>query len=722
MAPRPALRYAGAESTMLSPARLLPVIGLLFASPWLRAAVDAPVTPGAIPAVSWMLDLLRETSGKKILSGQQERIDWFGLDNEGNIDFVTRTTGLTPAVRGFDFMFYTHSADGRAGQRAAERAIHWARRGGIVQFCIHWFVDTGSAPGNPKFYTSETSFDIRRALEPGTPENAEFMREMDLIAGELAKLRDAGVPVIWRPFHECSGGWFWWGAKGPEPFKQAYRLMYDRYTRVHGLTNLIWCYNPTESIGALEAWYPGDDVVDIIGLDIYPSARTHPHYPEVYRRFRDFTQGRKPVTLTENGPIPDLDAMFADGTGWPSFCTWNGFESDPAQNTAAFLQRVYRDPRTITLESMPDVYRQRSQPPTIALAPRSLAATSGSTASLGVVANGSGTLRFQWLRNGQPIPGATDATLAIPGVTAADAGTYVVRVTNDFGAIESASATLSLGTTNPPVRMPQLANLSTRAVLGTRGDLLIAGFVIQGEGAKRVLIRAIGPTLNAFAVASPLPDPAVTLVDENGRTLAESDDWSTADGRMSAAFASVGAFPLPEGSRDAALVASLPPGAYTALVRSADAVTGGTVLVEVYDLAPEASARLANLSTRGAASTAQPLIAGFVTRPTTPRSWLVRASGPALASFGVPSILSDPRLTVTTAAGEPVATNAGWNVDASSGLVIAQRAAQVGAFPFASGSRDAAVVIERAPGGYTAIIGAVGGGRGTVLAEIYEIP
>lgn len=707
---------------MLSSARLLPLLIFLISCSSLRAAADAPVTPSAIPAVGWVLDLLRETSGKKILSGQQERIDWFGLDNEGNIDFVTRTTGLTPAVRGFDFMFYTHSADGRAGQRAAERAIHWARRGGIVQFCVHWFVDTGSAPGNPKFYTSETSFDIRRALEPGTPENAEFIREMDLIAGELAKLRDAGVPVIWRPFHECSGGWFWWGAKGPEPFKQAYRLMFDRYTRVHGLTNLIWCYNPTESVGALEAWYPGDDVVDLIGLDIYPSAGTHPHYPEVYRRFRDFTQGRKPVTLTENGPIPDLDAMFADGTGWPSFCTWNGFESDPAQNTAAFLQRVYRDPRTITLETMPDVYRLRSRPPSIALAPQSMTATPGTTASMGVVANGSGSLRFQWLRNGQPLAGATESTLVLPQVAATDAGSYAVRITNDFGAVDSPAAILTLGTNSTPPGPPQLANLSTRAALGTRGDLLIAGFVIRGEGVKRVLIRAIGPTLGAFAVPSPLPDPSLTLVDETGRTLAENDDWFPSDGALPAAFAATGAFALPAGSRDAALVACLPPGSYTVLVRSADAVSGGTVLAELYDLAPSASARLVNLSTRGAASTSQPLIAGFVSRASTPRAWLIRAAGPALTGFGVGGALSDPQLTLTSPAGEWIAANAGWSQDSAAAAAIAQRAAQSGAFPFAAGTRDAAVLVERGSGGTTAIIGAVGGGRGTVLAEIYELP
>jgi mannan endo-1,4-beta-mannosidase len=215
-----------------------------------------PSHPTALPEVGWVLELLRQTSGSRILSGQQERIDWFGLDNEVNFDFVRRTTGLTPAVRGFDFMFYTHSAGGRQGQRAAERAIVWAERGGVVQFCVHWFVDTGSPVGNPKFYTNETTFDLRQALIAGTPENTELLREMDLMAEELKKLRDARVPVIWRPFHECSGGWFWWGAKGAEPFKQVYRLMFDRYTRLHGLTNLIWCYNPTETPGALEAWYP----------------------------------------------------------------------------------------------------------------------------------------------------------------------------------------------------------------------------------------------------------------------------------------------------------------------------------------------------------------------------------------------------------------------------------------------------------------------------------
>ena len=685
---------------------------------------DQPVTPQALPEVGWVLDLLRETTGKKILSGQQERIDWFGLDNEGNIDFVKRTTGLTPAVRGFDFMFYTHSANGRSGQRAAERAIVWAQRGGIVQFCAHWFVDTGSPAGNPKFYTSETTFDIRRALIDGTPENAELIREMDAMAEELKKLRDARVPVIWRPFHECSGGWFWWGAKGADPFKQAYRLMFDRYTRLHGLNNLIWCYNPTEASGALEAWYPGDDVVDLIGLDIYLSAGTHSHYPEVYRRFRDFTAGRKPVTLTENGAIPDIERMFADGTGWPSFCTWNGFESDPAQNTAAFIQRIYQDPRTITLESMPDVYRRHRVPAAITLAPARTEAVAGSRVALAVTASGTEPLSYQWSKNGVALPGANAPVLTFASVRTEDTADYAVTVSNAFGSIASPGAPLVVGETGTPTIPASLANLSTRATLATHGDILIVGFVVRGNGVKSLLIRAVGPTLSAFNVPAPLPDPSITLLTSEGVWVAENNDWPRpgADDRFGPAFAATGAFALPVGSRDAALLVSLPHGGYTALIRSADAVSGGSVLAELYDAAPDHAVRLVNLSTRGSASAAQPLIAGFVVNQPGAVRLLVRAAGPALTAFGVDRALGTPLLNLTTPTGTVLATNSGWSSDPMVSAELSAAAAQVGAFAFAGGSRDAALLTQRPPGGATAIVTGSGSARGITLVEVYEVP
>ncbi|MBL9204437.1 MAG: immunoglobulin domain-containing protein [Opitutaceae bacterium] len=713
----------------MSPPRRFPwvcltALTLLLAPAPRGRAADAPVSPGSLPEVAWVLDLLRETSGNKILSGQQERIDWFGLDNEVNFDFVRQATGLTPAVRGFDFMFYTHSAGGRQGQRAAERAIVWARKGGVVQFCVHWFVDTGSAPGNPKFYTNETTFDIRQALVTGTPENVELLREMDLMAEELKLLREARVPVIWRPFHECSGGWFWWGAKGPEPFKQAYRLMFDRFTRLHGLNNLIWCYNPTETTGALEAWYPGDDVVDLIGLDIYPSAGSHPHYASVYQHFRDFTGGRKPVTLTENGAIPDLDAMFAAGAGWPSFCTWNGFESDSAQNSASFLRRAYQDPRTITLETMPDVYRRLSQPPFITVAPSATQVRTGDTLALAVTVRGSGPLSYQWTKDGSPVPGATGPTLSFARAAVTDAGAYGVTVRNGFGEATSAAAALTVTENHPPPLPAALANLSTRAALATHGDVLIVGFVVHGSGAKPLLLRAIGPTLAAYGVTNPLADPKITLVSSAGAWVAENDAWQAGapPGAMEAAFAGVGAFALPTGSQDAALRITLPPGGYTALIQSADAVSAGTVLAEIYDAATDHAVRLINLSARGSASASQPLIVGFVVTPPAHPGLLVRAAGPALTPFGVSGALASPQLTLTTAAGVTLAGNAGWSTDPVAALDLTTRSSQVGAFPFNGGSRDSALVTAQSPGGYTAIVTGAGSARGVTLVEVYQLP
>jgi mannan endo-1,4-beta-mannosidase len=311
---------------------------------------DAPVSPNAQAGVVQLLHFLAASSGKHILAGQQETVDWYGRDNDGEMNYLLKHTGKLPAVRSFDFMFYSHSEESRRGQRVAERAIEWHRRGGLVAICFHWFAGTPRS----HFYTKQSDFNLNHALIPGTRDHEEFIEEMDMIAEELKLLRDAGVPVIWRPFHEVSGGWFWWGAKGPEPFKLAWRTMFDRFTRVHGLNNLIWCYNPTEKRGALENWYPGDDVVDMVSLDVYPVLGNRPTYAAEYRRFRDFRNGRKVVALTENGPIPDPDRLFAEGAHWPFFNTWSGkFLTDGRTNPPAFLRRVYQHPRVITLDKLP---------------------------------------------------------------------------------------------------------------------------------------------------------------------------------------------------------------------------------------------------------------------------------------------------------------------------------------------------------------------------------
>jgi hypothetical protein len=145
-----------------------------------------------------------------------------------------------------------------------------------------------------------------------------------------------------------------------------------------------------------------------------------------------------------------------------------------------------------------------------------------------------------------------------------------------------------------------LTNLSTRAFLATRDDVLIAGFVVGGSGTKPLLVRAVGPGLGALGVPGVLANPRLAIVNAAGATVAENEDWSTATNarELEAAFPTVGAFGLPAASRDAALLVTLPAGNYSAVVRNADAAGSGIVLVEVYDTAPSAEPRLVNLSSR----------------------------------------------------------------------------------------------------------------------------
>ncbi|MBE2213748.1 MAG: hypothetical protein IAE82_07745, partial [Opitutaceae bacterium] len=703
-------------------------------------AHDAPVSPNALPEVATLLDYLGSLRGKYILSGQQEFPGWpdvieIGQASDPDFKRVLDVTGQMPAVRGFDFLFYTHSDSGRATQRSTERAIQWWQQGGIVTFACHMFVTIGSTDGTPKFYTPAagganggTTFDISRAVTAGTPENTEMLQKFDLVAAELKKLRDARVPVIWRPFHECSGGWFWWGAKGATPFKAAYRLMFERFTQVHGLNNLIWVYNPTDAAGALESRYPGDDVVDMITLDIYPTTGTHPTYAAVYQQQYDFRSGRKVIGLSENGAIPDPDALFTEGAYWSYFCTWNGsFIQDGVVNPADFLQRVYTHPRVLTRDESSAMMPRAGVSPTIAIQPLSATAGTGANVTLAVVARGSVPLTYQWRKGGVELAGAEAAALTLASVTAADTADYSVVVTNSAGSVTSDTATLTVDAAAFTPRANTLVNISTRARVGTGDRLMIPGFVVAGSSAKRVLIRAVGPTLAnpAIGVAGVLADPELVLTTQTGTVLATNDDWETGQdaAALSAAFTSVSAFRLNAGGRDAALIAALPPGNYTALVRGVAEQTG-IALVEIYDLDTHSPARLANLSTRAEVGEgANVVIIGFYTEGTGSADLLLRAAGPELNRFHIPTPLADPRLELTLTDGTPVAANDDWQT-APNLAALTQFASSVYAFSFAAGGKDAALLQTVPAGtvGRTAIISAPPGTTGIALAEIYQAP
>jgi mannan endo-1,4-beta-mannosidase len=160
------------------------------------------------------------------------------------------------------------------------------------------------------------------------------------------------VPVLWRPLHEAEGGWFWWGAKGPEPFKKLWRLMHDRMTNKHQLHNLIWVY----SSGTDPKWYPGDDVVDIVGIDQYPSDVSDP-LGTVWETLIKQYDGRKMLALTEFGGVPDVERMRRFGVRWSYFTSWQG-DLGPKRHPLPQLRRLYSYPGVVTLKELPIVRRK----------------------------------------------------------------------------------------------------------------------------------------------------------------------------------------------------------------------------------------------------------------------------------------------------------------------------------------------------------------------------
>lgn len=272
---------------------------------------------------------------------------------------------------------------------------------------------------------------------------------------------------------------------------------------------------------------------------------------------------------------------------------------------------------------------------------------------------------------------------------------------------------------------PRLANVSTLTRVGTGADVLTAGFFVGGTTPKQVVIRAVGPRLATapFNVQGTLADPVLTVFSGN-TVVATNDNWNSAD---AAAFASVGAFALTAGSRDAGMVTTLQPGAYSAQVTGAGGTTG-TAIVEVYEVGTT-SGRFLNLSTRaqvgGAAGTLTP---GFVvTAGSGTRKLLIRAAGPALTTLGVTGVLADPTLTLLRS-GSPattVATNDNWSTPvgttAASAATLAAAFTQAGAFGFGANSRDAAVLVDLAAGNYTVQVNGVGGTSGVAIVEVYDL-
>jgi hypothetical protein len=350
-----------------------------------------------------------------------------------------------------------------------------------------------------------------------------------------------------------------------------------------------------------------------------------------------------------------------------------------------------------------------AQAPTIVTAPLTQTVVVGARLTLSVDATGTAPLSYQWRKAGSPIVGATNPSFTLPSVQVADAAAYAVAVTNAAGTVVSDAATISV----IPAVASAISNVSVRTSLAA-SQTLIVGFTMAG-GAKPILVRAVGPGLAAFGVPATMDDPRLALFD-GATSVASNEDWGGGSS-LAGSFASVGAFPLPAASRDAALVNSVS-GGRTAQINGPGA---GAVLVEAYDAGSGVSPRLTNVSARNRVGTgANVLIAGVTISGTAPKTLLIRGVGPTLSVFSVPGVLADPKLEIFNSNQVKIAENDTWSPSLEPVFLA------VGAFALTPGSKDAALVISLPPGpngsaGYTIQLSGVASGTGEGLIEVYEV-
>jgi hypothetical protein len=363
--------------------------------------------------------------------------------------------------------------------------------------------------------------------------------------------------------------------------------------------------------------------------------------------------------------------------------------------------------------------------PAFTVQPVAETVASPSTVVFSAAASGLPAPTYQWKFNGAAISGATSARLVVNGATAANAGSYTCVATNSVGSAPSAAATLSIASTANPGRLGNLSVLSTFA----NGQLLTVGFITGGagtSGTQSLLVRADGPTLASFGLSSTMVDPTFSVIPLGSTTtVASNNNWGAPASNASvvmAADSATGAFALIANSLDAAEVVSLSPAGYSVQVTG----TGpGQALTELYDTTSPAAytltvPRLVNVSCNTTLPIGGTLTAGFTIGGNTAKTVLIRASGPTLAGFGLTGTMVDPQIVLQPLGSSAIlASNAGWGGDPQ----IAAAAAAVGAFAFSGpASKDSAVLITLAPGGYTAVANSASGGGGTTVVEVYEIP
>ncbi len=291
--------------------------------------LDQPVSENARKNENTMevFNYLKSVYGKQIISCQQQ----MDVNKVYEDKVYYLATEDLPAMRGFDFIFCTGSYEDTSMVNAA---IEWGtENGGLVTFTWHWNVprDVDDRSQGYAFYQDEIiNWDPLNATTPGTKEYEVVVHDIDKIANYLQQLEKAGVTVLFRPFHEASGAWFWWGLQPgdkqllkdgtyPETFQRLWYMMYDRLENYHKLSNLIWVWNGQSKYTTVDP-----NTYDIAGIDYYADSLDHSPLTNKYEELKSYTYEGKMLALSEAGYIPDPDQCMEEGVTWLYYMIWNG--------------------------------------------------------------------------------------------------------------------------------------------------------------------------------------------------------------------------------------------------------------------------------------------------------------------------------------------------------------------------------------------------------------
>jgi mannan endo-1,4-beta-mannosidase len=297
-------------------------------------AKHQPVNPGATSEASELLEYLYSISGENTLSGQHN----YPHELTRSTDSIVAMTGKTPVVWGTDISSLDDSL--------LEEAKRQYSKGSVITLMYHqvkpFHHDSMGFSRSVKGMVTDEEWE--QIVTPGTEYHNMWLEKLDQRAEFLKKFRDAGIPVLWRPYHEMNGMWFWYGNRpGENGIQKLWKIMYERYTNQHQLNNLIWVWNANaprdwkdDEAYAYELFYPGNEYVDVLAADIYKADYKQSHHDQLLE-----LGGGKVIALGEVGVLPTPEILDQQPK-WTWFMCWARFPW--THNTRKQVQELYNHP------------------------------------------------------------------------------------------------------------------------------------------------------------------------------------------------------------------------------------------------------------------------------------------------------------------------------------------------------------------------------------------